>query len=67
MAALLSQGLKGIELVAKANENLLNTLVLHPLEIWPQLIIWCTHKSESTMVFMVSLHFFVLTVGGQGS
>lgn len=45
------------ELLAKANENLLNILVFHPLEIWPQLIKWYAHSSESTMVFMVALHF----------
>lgn len=43
VAELLSRGPKGIKMVARANENLLNTLVFHTVENWPQLIIWCGH------------------------
>lgn len=54
---LLCQGPKGTELAAKANENLFNTLVLHPLEILPHLIICCTHKSTNELwFFLVALH-----------
>ena len=48
---------KRAEFLAKANENLLNILVFHPLEIWPQLIKWYAHSFESTVDFMVALHF----------
>lgn len=49
---------RGIKLVARANENLLNTLVFRTGENWPQLVIRCSHhQSESTSVFMAAVHF----------
>lgn len=49
---------RGIKVVARANENLLNTLVLRTGENWPQLVIRCSHhQSESTSVFMAAVHF----------
>lgn len=59
---------RGIKVVARANENLLNTLVLRTGENWPQLVIRCSHhQSESTSVFYGCCALFVLTVGGHGS
>ena len=67
VAGPLIRGPNGIEAVAKANENLLNIHVLHPLEIWPHVIIWCTLTSQTFFGFYGCFALFMLAVSGHGS